>query len=265
MSLGLSMVQDPRSSKLAICGPTISKKCVTVTTYNGMCFISENNVLKPPIPSVLRDCPDQIDIAFLLDGSGSVGTSNFVTMKTFVVNMIKRFTERDGQFAIAQYSHNCEIHYNFNNLKIQDSTWESKVKAIPYNGGTQSSGDSSRMEFAQDGFSTAFTAYKSVLVSAVGAFQWKGGYQEYFPNSSFRRGIEHESYLVSLAEGNLGRGTNQAAFENRSTTTQMTVWPWEGGSPVTKSRERCDQGLRGTGKAVVPKLGNATPRGGMEL
>ncbi|XP_050979757.1 integrin alpha-X-like [Labeo rohita] len=308
MSLGLSMVQDPRSSKLAICGPTISKKCVTVTTYNGMCFISENNVLKPPIPSVLRDCPDQIDIAFLLDGSGSVGTSNFVTMKTFVVNMIKRFTERDGQFAIAQYSHNCEIHYNFNNLKIQDSTWESKVKAIPYNGGatytarailklvnelftsaggarpsakkilvvitdgvshdrgslsyvasqaeakniarfaigvgnafndfnakeelktiasdpdtdhvfkvtdfnalnnilqkleeniiaiegTQSSGDSSRMEFAQDGFSTAFTAYKSVLVSAVGAFQWKGGYQEYFPNSSFRRGIEHESYL----------------------------------------------------------------------
>ncbi len=34
-----------------------------------------------------------------------------------------------------------------------------------------------------------------MLVSAVGAFQWKGGYQEYFPDSSFHRGIEHESYL----------------------------------------------------------------------
>ncbi len=118
-----------------ICGPTIPKKCLTVTTYNGMCFIHENNVFKPPIPSVLRgkydnqqrffsflstisflsfdetllqftytpaslyfpDCPDQIDIAFLLDGSGSVGAGNFVTMKTFVINMIKRFTDRDGQ------------------------------------------------------------------------------------------------------------------------------------------------------------------------
>ncbi len=34
-----------------------------------------------------------------------------------------------------------------------------------------------------------------MLVSAVGAFQWKGGYQEYFPDSSFHRGIKHESYL----------------------------------------------------------------------
>ncbi|KAL1263791.1 hypothetical protein QQF64_004146, partial [Cirrhinus molitorella] len=319
MSLGLSMVQDPRSSKLAICGPTIPKKCATVTTYNGMCFIQENNVLSPPIPSFLRDCPDQIDIAFLLDGSGSVGISDFLTMKNFVINMIKRFTDRDGQFAIAQYSNDCEIHYNFNQLKTQDSTWESKVKAIPYKGsttytanailklvnelftsaggarpsakkilvvitdgvshdrnllpsaasqaeakniarfaigvgnafdvprakeelntiasdpdtdhvfkvtdfnalnnilqkleeniiaieGTQSSGDSSRMEFAQDGFSTAFTSYGSVLMSAVGAFQWKGGYQEYFPNSSFTKGNEHESYLgYSMAVATVAR------------------------------------------------------------
>ncbi|XP_051770706.1 integrin alpha-X-like [Ctenopharyngodon idella] len=314
MSLGLSMVQDQQSSKLAICGPTIPKKCVSVTTYNGMCFIGENSVFKPPIPSSLRDCPGQIDIAFLLDGSGSVQSWNFITMKTFVTNVIKRFTERDAQFAIAQYSSGCVIHYSFNQLKTQDSTWESKVTNIPYqNGGstytatailklvrelfttyggarpsankillvitdgqshdrsiltqasseanaksitrfaigvgsafesfsakqelndiatdpdtdhvfkvtdfnalnnilqkleeniiaiegTQTSGDSSRMEFAQDGFSTAFTSYGSVLMSAVGAFQWKGGYQEYLPDYSFQTGTEHESYLgYSLA------------------------------------------------------------------
>ncbi len=56
------------------------------------------------------------------------------------------------------------------------------------------------------------------------------------------------SSAVSLAEGNLGRGINRAAFENQSTTTRMTVLPWEGGSPVTKSRERCDHGLWGMGK-----------------
>ncbi|XP_077061883.1 integrin alpha-X-like, partial [Siphateles boraxobius] len=61
--------------------------------------------------------------------------------------------------------------------------------------GTQTSGDSSRMEFAQDGFSAAFTPYGSVLLSAVGAFQWKGGYQEYLPEDSFQTGSEHDSYL----------------------------------------------------------------------
>uniref|UniRef100_A0A671SDR3 Integrin, alpha M (complement component 3 receptor 3 subunit) n=1 Tax=Sinocyclocheilus anshuiensis TaxID=1608454 RepID=A0A671SDR3_9TELE len=254
----------------------------------------------------LPDCLGQIDIAFLLDGSGSVGTSNFGIMKSFVTNVIKRFTERDGQFAIAQYSRDCTIHYNFIQLKIEDPTWESKVTGIQDFGGgthtaaaiqklvnelftsaggarplakkillvitdgesqdrslltdavsqaeaknivrfaigvgnafnnfrakeelntiasdpdidhvfkvtdfnalnnilqkleeniigiegTQTSGDSSRMEFAQDGFSTAFTSYVNNI--AVGAFQWKGGYQEYVPSSSFQTGNKHESYL----------------------------------------------------------------------
>ncbi|XP_058650236.1 integrin alpha-X-like isoform X2 [Onychostoma macrolepis] len=324
MSLGLSMVQDPQSSKVAICGPTIPKKCVAATNYRGMCFIRENNVFKSPIPSPkYRDCLGQIDIAFLLDGSGSVGEYDFGIMKTFVTNVIRRFTERDAQFAIAQYSNGCEIHYNFNELKTEDSTWESKVTSIRYfmgatytanaiqklvnelftsaggarrsakkillvitDGvshdrnslpyvaslaeaknivrfaigvgnafadanakkelntiasdpdndyvfkvtdftalnnilqkleeniiaieGTQTSGDSSRMEFAQDGFSTAFTSYGSVLVSAVGAFQWKGGYQEYFPDFSFQTGSEHESYLgYSMAVANVA-GTSYA-------------------------------------------------------
>ncbi|XP_050960962.1 integrin alpha-X-like, partial [Labeo rohita] len=307
MSLGLSVVQDPQSSKLAICGPTIPKKCVAAINYRGMCFIYENNEFKPPIPSPkYRDCLGQIDIAFLLDGSGSVRLENFVTMKAFVTNVIKRFTERDAQFAIAQYSSHCVIHYKFTELNIQDA-WESKVTDIQYQygrstqtwtaiiqvvkdlftlhggarpsakkillvitdgqshdwslrekatadanaknirrfaigvgsafvhesakqelndiapdighvfrvtdfdalnnilqkleeniiaiEGTQTSGDSSRMEFAQDGFSTAFTSTGSVLLSAVGAFQWKGGYEEYFPNGSFQTGNEHESYL----------------------------------------------------------------------
>ncbi|XP_052467002.1 integrin alpha-X isoform X1 [Carassius gibelio] len=309
MSLGLSMVQDPQSSKVVVCGPTIPKKCVAATNYRGMCFIQENNNFKPPFPNAIyQDCPGQIDIAFLLDGSGSVGSYDFEIMKTFVTNIIKRFTGRDGQFAIAQYSRYCTIHYNFIELKTEDYRWESKVKGINYFGGgtytasairklvdelftpgggarpsakkillvitdgeshdsrslksvtsqadaknivrfaigvgdafnkysareelktiasdpekdhvfkvtdysalnnilqkleeniigiegTQTSGDSSRMEFAQDGFSTAFTPYGSVLMSAVGAFQWKGGYQEDDSSSSFQAGNEHDSYL----------------------------------------------------------------------
>ncbi|XP_073774189.1 integrin alpha-X-like [Danio rerio] len=308
MSLGFSMVQHPQSSKLAICGPTIPKNCTTATNYRGMCFIGNSGDFGPPIPkSKYRDCLGQIDIAFLLDGSGSIGIYDFTVMKGFVTNVIRRFIERDAQFAIAQYSNDCDIHYNFNDLKLDDGTWESKVANIPYheggtftasaiqklvnylftpNGGTrpsakkilvvitdgeshdrnllkdaasqaeknsivrfaigvgkafdyynareelntiasdpdtdyvfkvtdfnalknilqklegniiaiegtQTSGDSSRMEFAQDGFSTAFTSSGSVLVSAVGAFQWKGGYRDNSQEGSFQTGSEHESY-----------------------------------------------------------------------
>uniref|UniRef100_A0A8C2IXT8 Si:dkey-32n7.4 n=1 Tax=Cyprinus carpio TaxID=7962 RepID=A0A8C2IXT8_CYPCA len=298
MSLGLSLVKDAQSSKVAICGPTIPKKCVTVTTYNGMCFISENNVYQgiQPIPKSLRDCTDQIDIAFLLDGSGSVREYNFRTMKDFVKSVIKRFTERDAQFAIAQYSRDCIIHYNFNQLKIQGA-WESTVTDIWYQNGPSTytatsikklvnylfkpagglrpsakkvlivitdgaSNDRNLLDDAATeaeankivrfaiGVGNAFNnvlakgelntiasdpdtdhvfkvtdfnalnnilqkleesiiaiegimkAYfcinvcidGSVLMSAVGAFQWKGGYQEY-PTGSFQTGNEHESYL----------------------------------------------------------------------
>nr|XP_055033077.1 integrin alpha-X-like [Misgurnus anguillicaudatus] len=326
MSLGLTMTKDPSSSKLAICGPTIPKKCKSVTTYNGMCFILKNTMTLPSIeqtvPRSLRDCAGPIDIAFLLDGSGSVGSENFKKMKRFVANMIMRFIERDAQFAIAQYSSSCKIHYNFNELTTQDSTWESKVLNIYYQygsstytataiekvvglftesagarpsakkilvvitdgeshdrpdlqnvsseaqkkniiriaigvgsafnsynakeelktiatdpktgvfkvddfnalndilesleeniiaiEGTQTSGDSSRMEFAQDGFSTAFTSYQSVLLSAVGAYQWKGGYEQYNPNTGFQVGSDHESYLgYSMAVATVS-GTNYA-------------------------------------------------------
>ncbi|XP_051968163.1 integrin alpha-M-like isoform X2 [Xyrauchen texanus] len=307
MSLGLSMTQDlfKGSSKLAICGPTIPKSCPGVTTYNGMCFFSENN-FDTTIPQVLRGCPGQIDIGFLLDGSGSVTAYDFIKMKNFVINMIQRFTGRDAQFAIAQYSYSTVIHYNFNQLKdgmwnrnimdiqqltggtytataiikllndlftntggaraaakqillvitdgesndrdrLQKAASDAQAKSITrfaigvgnaFNNpqakwelntiasdpdsdyvfkvtnfdalnnilqkleeniiaieGTQTSGDSSKMEFAQDGFSTAFSSYGSVLLSTVGAYQWKGGFEEYVQTNHFHSGTEHDSYL----------------------------------------------------------------------
>lgn len=51
---------------IQICGPTIPKKCKSVTTFNGMCFISENSVFKPPIPSSLRGKYDEQRRVFFL-------------------------------------------------------------------------------------------------------------------------------------------------------------------------------------------------------
>ncbi|KAL6474962.1 hypothetical protein MHYP_G00160020 [Metynnis hypsauchen] len=306
MSLGLSMTKDPWSSKIMVCGPTIPKDCKPITTYNGMCFtIERSNV--DAVPKVLRDCPPpaQTDIAFLLDGSGSVRPEDFNTMKEFVIKLIQGLSSRDIRFAVAQYSQYCTIHVDFtsslntndiwnipqmrritntakainklvnelfvrkarpdanrvlivitdgessrgydddlsdaaenakrnkiiryaigvggafndpsaeNELNIiasdPDSDYKFKVdnfdvldkirKKMETNiiaiEGTQTSGDSTKMEFPQDGFSAAFVPNGNVILSAVGAYQWKGGYQEYSSGRpyQFQQGSEHDSYL----------------------------------------------------------------------
>ncbi|XP_026078963.1 integrin alpha-M-like [Carassius auratus] len=316
MSLGLSMSLDPQSSRAVVCGPTIPKNC-DVTTYNGMCFkISSENVVSRSVPRTLRECPkSQIDIAFLMDGSGSVNYADFMKMKAFVIEMIKSFIDHDTKFAIAQFSTNCYIHYKFKQSFKNAKQWEDEVRTISQNKGwtntakaieqlvrelfvseegarpsaskilvvitdgestdkflteavkkaqaknitryaigvgnafdidtatrelaiiaslptskhvfkvtdfdalesirgqlkeniiaiegTQTSGDSSRMEFSQDGFSAAFTSNTDLIMTAVGAFQWKGGYQLHKQNDRlnvFQAGSEHDSYLgYSLA------------------------------------------------------------------
>uniref|UniRef100_A0AAR2JDC0 Integrin, alpha M (complement component 3 receptor 3 subunit), tandem duplicate 1 n=1 Tax=Pygocentrus nattereri TaxID=42514 RepID=A0AAR2JDC0_PYGNA len=112
MSLGLSMSKDPESTNIMVCGPTIPKACISTTTYNGMCFMTD---VDTPIPNKLRDCPPppQTDIAFLLDGSGSVSDRDFSTMKEFVIKLIEGLTNRDIRFAVAQYSDDCTIHIRF--------------------------------------------------------------------------------------------------------------------------------------------------------
>ncbi len=48
--------------------------------------------------SPTSDCPtSQIDIAFLMDGSGSVYYEDFNKMKAFVIEMIKSFIDHDTQ------------------------------------------------------------------------------------------------------------------------------------------------------------------------
>jgi len=47
--------------------------------------------------SPTSECPPEIDIAFLMDGSGSVNSLDFNKMKAFVIEMIRSFIDRDAQ------------------------------------------------------------------------------------------------------------------------------------------------------------------------
>ncbi|XP_062386951.1 integrin alpha-M-like [Sardina pilchardus] len=133
LSLGLTMTTGENSSTAVVCGPTIPKECDGLTLYGGMCFsISQRLSISDPFPPTLRDCQQGIDIVFLLDGSASLYDHEFITMKQFVINLIKKFIAKDTQFAIAQYSSGYEVHLNFEqfNKHKEAKDWERAVLDI---------------------------------------------------------------------------------------------------------------------------------------
>ncbi|XP_037836889.1 integrin alpha-M [Kryptolebias marmoratus] len=129
MSLGLAMTSDPTTQNTLACGPTIPKDCKSITMYNGLCTeINQDNSFGRSYPSSTEDCKNQADIAFLLDGSGSVARGDFSKMKTFVKNLIGAFLGKDTQFAIIQFSSSTNIHYYFSTFSTKN--WESQVDNI---------------------------------------------------------------------------------------------------------------------------------------
>ncbi|XP_029978081.1 integrin alpha-M-like [Sphaeramia orbicularis] len=132
MSLGMSMAMDPNTQNTMVCGPTIPKDCKSITLYKGTCMqIDSNNNVGSPVPSAIGDCPSQADIAFLLDGSGSIRPHQFTSMKQFLLNLVGTFVGKDTRFAIAQFSYKpwFKVHYYFNDFRVTGS-WQSQINSI---------------------------------------------------------------------------------------------------------------------------------------
>ncbi|KAM4623967.1 integrin alpha-M-like [Polymixia lowei] len=359
MSLGLTLTSDPTTTKTMACGPTIPRDCKTITTYNGACWeINPDDRIGSPMPPSLAECRVSADIAFILDGSGSVSPSDFTTMKTFVKDLIRPLVGRDTQFSITQYSFNPTIHYYFNTF-LNSGSWESNINRInqlqggtytakairtvvenvftPPRGsranvkkvlivitdgqshdrgslpdvaslaknqgivrfaigvgdafrltaareelntigslptkdhvfqvdnfgalpkiraalqdsifsieGSQTSGDSLKKEMAQEGFSAAYMPGGGFRMGTVGAYQWRGGYQEYSASTSKTADyeptdMEPDSYLgysVAVARTNDGiltimgaprykhRGIAMA-FSRTRTRMKIDPFPWQ--------------------------------------
>ncbi|XP_031699852.1 integrin alpha-M-like [Anarrhichthys ocellatus] len=130
MSLGLTMASDSSTRNTLACGPTIPKDCKSITMYSGICFqIDSGDQVIGPIPSSNIECPSA-DIAFLLDGSGSVAAMDFLTMKTFVKDLVRSLLPLDTQFAIAQFATSPQVHFYFNEFFSGTKSWEAKVNDI---------------------------------------------------------------------------------------------------------------------------------------
>ncbi|XP_038619313.1 integrin alpha-M-like [Tachyglossus aculeatus] len=119
MSLGLSLAARSRSPQLLACGPTVHRPCGENMHLNGFCFLLNSNLhLKKQIPEALQDCPKQeSDVAFLIDGSGSIVPKDFKQMKQFIRAVLDRFQGTSTLFALMQFSNMFRTHFTFDDFK----------------------------------------------------------------------------------------------------------------------------------------------------
>uniref|UniRef100_A0A8C5JTZ2 Integrin, alpha D n=1 Tax=Jaculus jaculus TaxID=51337 RepID=A0A8C5JTZ2_JACJA len=115
MSLGLSLVTATNFSQLLACGPTVHRRCGENTYAKGSCLLLGSRMqFIRTVPVALPECPEQdIDIVFLIDGSGSIDQNDFRQMKDFVTAMMAQFNDTNTMFSLMQYSNILQTHFTF--------------------------------------------------------------------------------------------------------------------------------------------------------
>ncbi|XP_026907358.2 integrin alpha-D isoform X1 [Acinonyx jubatus] len=123
MSLGLSLAASTNRSWLLACGPTTHRACGENMYAEGFCFLLGSHLQTiRTVPAALPKCPSQeMDIVFLIDGSGSIDQRDFKQMKDFVIAVMGQFEGTNTLFSLMQYSNHLEIHFTFTKFQRSSS------------------------------------------------------------------------------------------------------------------------------------------------
>ncbi|XP_068381061.1 integrin alpha-D [Eschrichtius robustus] len=123
MSLGLSLVASTDLSWLLACGPTMHRACGENMYAKGTCLLLGSHLqIIRTVPATLPECPNQeIDIVFLIDGSGSIDRNDFKRMKNFVRAVMDQFKGTHTLFSLIQYSNRLKIHFTFSQFQASRS------------------------------------------------------------------------------------------------------------------------------------------------
>lgn len=117
MSLGLSLAAANPSGLLA-CGPTVHHICRENTYLRGLCFLLSSSFRQNQnFPTAQQECPRQDqDIVFLIDGSGSITSTDFEKMLAFVKAVMSQLQQSSTWFSLMQFSSVFRIHFTFNDF-----------------------------------------------------------------------------------------------------------------------------------------------------
>ncbi|NXK30881.1 VITRN protein, partial [Piprites chloris] len=88
-----------------------------------------------------KTCLNSADIGFVIDGSSSVGTSNFHTVLQFVANISKEFeiSDTDTRVGAVQYTYEQRLEFSFDKYSTKEDVL-SAIKRISYWSGGTSTG-----------------------------------------------------------------------------------------------------------------------------
>ncbi|XP_073916248.1 integrin alpha-D-like isoform X4 [Castor canadensis] len=123
MSLGLSLAASSDHSLLLACGPTVHRVCGENVYAKGSCLLLGAHLqIIRTVPAALPECLHQeMDIVFLIDGSGSIEQSDFSQMKNFVRAVMGQFEGTNTMFSLMQYSNLLKIHFTFDQFRTSSS------------------------------------------------------------------------------------------------------------------------------------------------
>ncbi|XP_039910057.1 integrin alpha-D-like, partial [Hirundo rustica] len=116
-SLGLALAAGDDAA--LVCGPTSPQVCGVNVHLNGFCVQLDSALQRlRTLPETFPECPkSSMDIAFLMDGSGSIAPGDFLTMKSFIGQVMRRFRDADAQFSLTQFSHRTLVHFDFGTFR----------------------------------------------------------------------------------------------------------------------------------------------------
>ncbi|KAM5197809.1 integrin alpha-D isoform 6-T6 [Hipposideros larvatus] len=123
MSLGLSLAASINCSQLLACGPTAHRVCGKNMYVEGSCLLLDSQLQSNrTVPEAQPACPhSETDIAFLMDGSGSIDPSDFKRMKDFVRAVMGQFEGTNTLFSLMQYSNLLKTHFTFTKFQTSAS------------------------------------------------------------------------------------------------------------------------------------------------
>uniref|UniRef100_A0A8C4Q2A8 VWFA domain-containing protein n=1 Tax=Eptatretus burgeri TaxID=7764 RepID=A0A8C4Q2A8_EPTBU len=120
LHLGLTLVKDTSLPHVLACGPTGELDCGSNAFLRGSCLVHDDSfrIVDHFNVGLAQGCPmHPVDVAVLMDGSGSVNQLDFKRAKKFVIELMKSFKNRDAQLAVVQYSTRSRIELSFSQYK----------------------------------------------------------------------------------------------------------------------------------------------------
>ncbi|XP_071431542.1 vitrin [Pithys albifrons albifrons] len=142
-----------QSEKQSVIEPNFVDKAVCRTngfySINVPSWFSLHKVVQPLVKRVCdtdrlvcsKTCLNSADIGFVIDGSSSVGTSNFRTVLQFVANISKEFeiSDTDTRIGAVQYTYEQRLEFSFDKYSTKEEVL-SAIKRISYWSGGTSTG-----------------------------------------------------------------------------------------------------------------------------